>query len=218
MQVTYNEIMAVFAGMVLVVSADAFKQAHRKGHVVLRSHAYALAVLGAPLALLGLVMSVTWPIDTNASTNIAFGQPALALGVLAIFGAVALARGIDLAEIDRRPVAWVIAAVGLILASIASAIFSYEFMGSPPPTEPITGQIDFWADGAGTTVLGIVYALTALGCLATVFYKPASNVAFHVIRYTWIVPGVFLVLFGVLNFRTHIGQVMNNQWDSGITW
>jgi Protein of unknown function (DUF981) len=222
MQVTYNELMGVCAGLIMIVVADALKLIHRngegEGEVRLKSHAYALGVLGTPLAALGFLMSATWPLTANTPVNIVFGEPSLILGVLALFGAVGLTRGIDLATMDRRPVVWVIAAVGLVLASISSAIFSYRFMGSPPPSEPITGQIDFWANGGGTVVWGIMYAVAAVGCLATLLYRPTSDVAFHVIRFSWIISGTFFLLFSVLNFRTHIGQIVNLEQDANFRW
>jgi uncharacterized membrane protein len=249
--ITYNELMGVCAGLVLIVVAHALKQMHnalpqleaaaRSGETAattpaaardplvaqMAGHAWALAVLSVPLLILGPIMSTTWPLVANTPANIAFGQPSFMLGVLAAFGAIALFRGVDLAVIDIRPITWVIAGTGLILGFISSSIWDYGFMGTPPPTEPITGQVGFWGDGWGVFVWGLVYALAGLGCVATLAYRPTSQVAwrqrltpvaFQVIRWSWIVSGVFFLLFAAMNFRTHIGQIINVEQDAGIRW
>jgi uncharacterized membrane protein len=243
-QITYNEIMGVLAGLIMLIAADAFRLFRVNGsgsgspavdgEVVapadgvapvdlrsrLRSHALALGLLGPVLALLGLLMSTNWPLIHNTPTNIVFGQPSLFLGVLAVGGAVGIARGFDMATMDRRPIAWMIAAVGAILIVIATAIWDYEFMGSPPPTEPITGQLGFWADGGGVVIWGIVFAVAGIGCIATLAwaYRPNWRIPFHIIRWSWVAAGLFFLLFALLNFRTHIGQIVNIQQDAGIRW
>lgn len=213
--IIYNTLMGVCAGLIMLIAGDALKQLHGTSvRTQLPSHAAALAVTGVPLTVLGFLMTVTWPLNVNPPINIAQGEPTFILGVLALFGAVFFMRGLDLHAVDLRPMAWVITAVGLALALIASAIFSYNLVGDAPPQEPITGQFTGWEN----TTFGLAYLLAAIGCIATWFYRPTGNVAFNIIRFTWAVSGLFFLLFSILNFRTHIGLLINLERGTNFMW
>lgn len=215
MMIMYNTLQGLCAGLVMLIAGDALKKLHAgPGQMKLPSHAAALAVAGVPLTVLGFLMTVTWPLTANPPINIAFGEPTFILGVLALVGAAFFLRGLDLHTVALRPMAWVITAVGGMLALTASAIFSYNLVGDAPSSEPITGQFQGWENATW----GVAYTVAAIGCIATWFYRPASNVAFHIIRFSWAISGLFFLLFSILNYRTHIGQLVNLERGTNFMW
>lgn len=85
---TYNTIMAVSAGLGLVLLVAIFYQLDRGGSIYRPAWAVTFAALGAILAVTGLHMSLTWPLSgPTAFDNIAFGEPCLAMGVMLLAGA-----------------------------------------------------------------------------------------------------------------------------------
>lgn len=221
--ILYNEIMGVCAGLIMLIAASTLGLFHRGGDNLfnqVKARGYALLVLGTVLTPLAFLMTVTWPLTANPSTNIVFGQPTLVLGVLALYGGLALVRLSDLNpktvnwEISLTPISWVLAGLGLVLWFIASAIWSYHFMGTPPTTEPITGQLAFWRNGGGIFTWGLMYALAGLGCVTTLFYRSNSIIAYHIIRWSWTISGAFFLVFAAMNYRTHIGQIINIEQGS----
>src|ERR1700754_1063526 len=124
----YNTLVGVCAGLVLLTVADAVR---RYPHVVFPGHSIALLITGGPLTVLSVVGALTWPLTVKPPINIAFFEPSVMLGFLALVGAASLLhRGdtpFELATIVRiRPALWIVFAIGLMLISIASAIFSYN--------------------------------------------------------------------------------------------
>lgn len=203
--IVYTAIMGVCAGLILLVSADALKKLHRDGFISLFGHGVALGILGILLSILGALMTTTWPLR-NSPLNIAFGEPTFILGVLALFGSFALIRGFDIEKsTDRRPVIWIISAVGLALIVIASTMFSYALIEPAPPQEPLTGQFSGWEN----LVFGLAYLIAGIGCITTWHYKPSSNAAFHIIHFSWIISGLFFLFVSILNYREVIGLLIN---------
>ncbi|GAA3048146.1 hypothetical protein GCM10010464_10480 [Pseudonocardia yunnanensis] len=72
-----------------------------------------LIIAGAPLTVLSAVAAITWPLTVNPPINVAFFEPTLMLGVLAIAAATALLRRND-TELDPatyarlRPLTWLV--------------------------------------------------------------------------------------------------------------
>ena len=60
---TYNTIMAVSAGLGLVLLVAIFYQLDRGGSIYRPAWAVTFAALGAILAVTGLHMSLTWPLS-----------------------------------------------------------------------------------------------------------------------------------------------------------
>ncbi|MBC6463835.1 DUF981 family protein [Actinomadura sp. HBU206391] len=214
--ILFNTLMGVCAGLVMLLAADALKRIHTtEGGEGLVGTGVALLVVGAPLTFLSAVMAVTWPLTVNPPINVAFAEPALLLGVLALVGGAVLVKGHVRPDTSfTAPTAWVIGAVGLILLAVSSAIFSYDLVGDAPDQEPITGRFKGWEN----TTFGLVYLVGAVGCLVVPLYRSSRVWSFHVVRYAWIVTGLFFLVFSVLNYRTHIGMLVNIQRKTDYEW
>jgi uncharacterized membrane protein len=211
MQILYNTLMAVCAGLGLVLTANVlrhWKNDSLQNHA--RDHGIALIAVGFPLALLSFLMATTWPLHVNPPVNIAFAEPSALFGILLLLAGIVLifARSCTW----PTPVMIVVFVVGMILATISSAIFSYNLIGDAPPMEPITGQVTGWEN----TVFGVVYALAALGCLVAPWANRLR--AYYVTYLSWTLAGVFFILFGVLNYRTHIGMLLNVNRGTDFHW
>lgn len=117
---------------------------------------------------------------------------------------------------SARPTTYVVFATGLVLAAISSAIFSYDLVGDAPPQEPITGQFTGWEN----TFFGVVYALAALGCLLAPWIElgPRRDRVTTVILWAWGLSGAAFLLFSVLNYRTHIGLLVNLERGTNYRW
>lgn len=218
--ILYNTLMGFCAGLIMIVAADAagkLRQAVSGPEGLFRpfnGHAAALAVLGAPLTVLSAAMALTWPLTVNPPINIAFAEPSLLLGIMALVGAAVLARlsGNGSFEIKVTPVTWVIAGTGAMLAAIAIAIWRFNLVGDAPPQEPITGQIHGWEN----FTFGAVYMIAAIGCLVSpLWWRLPFN---HIMRICWIVAGLFFLLFSILNYYTHIGLLINLNTGTEYRW
>lgn len=218
--VLYNTLMGVCAGMIMLLAADILRglsSAKPGSHTPM--YGPALLTLGIPLTVLSLHMTLTWPLTVNPPINIAFGEPCLMLGILATLAGIYLTRNmhqnmtVDLNAI--WPVKMIIFVLGLMLALISSAIFSYNLVGDAPPQEPITGQATGWEN----TVFGLAYAVAAGACLLLPFARLGSrNVVTYFVMSWWAVAGLFFLLFSVLNYRTHIGLLINLQQGTNYRW
>lgn len=212
--------MGVCAGTILLLVADLVRRTARGGpDEPGRLYGPALLALGIPLTGLSAHMALTWPLTVNPPINVAFAEPSLLLGVLATLAGALLTRLSDKSfQIHLSlllPVQWVVFVVGLVLATISSAIFSYDLVGDAPPQEPITGQFQGWEN----TFFGVIYALAALGCLLAPWMKLTSYTRVtHVMIWCWQLAGVAFLLFSVLNYRTHIGLLINLERGTSYHW
>lgn len=209
--VLYNTLMGVCAGTIMLLVANFLRKAST-GRLAnpLPLYGPALLALGVPLTLLSLHMALTWPLTVNPPINIAFAEPSLMLGVLATLGGGYLTK-LSLMTNDHAlkindqwlaPVKWVVFSLGLVLVSIALAIFSFNLVGDAPPQEPITGQVTGWEN----VTFGLVYLIAAAGCLITPWVKVAENaLTTFMAVFWWRLSGIFFLLFSALNYYTHIG-------------
>lgn len=222
--VLYNTLMGVCAGTILLLVADFLRKAST-GRLANPIPLYgpALLALGIPLTLLSLHMALTWPLTVNPPINIAFAEPSLMLGVLATLGGgyltkLSLMTNDHVLKINDQwlaPVKWVVFVLGLVLALISSAILSYNLVGDAPPQEPITGQATGWENG----FFFAIYALAAVACLLTPWMKiNANTVITHTVVWFWRVSGIAFLLFSVLNYRTHIGLLINLEQGTNYRW
>jgi uncharacterized membrane protein len=232
MDPTYNTIMAVSAGLGLVLIVGLGYQLTR-GHSIDR-HGWAAVfmVLGALLALTGAVMTLTWPLSgPTAFDNIAFGEPSLAMGALLIAGAVLLggdrfwrpAPGIELdSRIGRgqwprlrsllQPLSWFGLVMGLALIAIAVVGPVYE-PWEAPPQEPISGEFGD-TPVLENTFLAVLYALTGIGAILLPFALARESLEraaglLKAVGACWLIAGLVWTGFGCLNYYTHIGLTIN---------
>ena len=83
----YNTLMAVAAGVGLLLIVAFVTKLHRWEPILHEGWAVTFGALGAILAFLGGVMTVTWPLPRLASNccthdNIVFGEPTFAFGAM----------------------------------------------------------------------------------------------------------------------------------------
>ena len=108
-------------------------------------------------------------------------------------------------------------ALGLGMAVLAVAFVRFQ-LGAAPPQEPISGRVGHLAI-LEAVFLGGLWGVIALGALlfaaATVTDRPT------LIRWAvwaFALGGVVLLLFGAMNFCTHIGMYVNIAHGTGYRW
>lgn len=232
MDPVYNTLMAIPAGLALVMLVVMGRRLARDETVHRHAWATAFAGLGFILTLLGAVMTLTWPLSgPTAFDNIAFGEPSLALGVILLAGSFLLgadrfwrdAPGSDApAELRReswprlatllQPLSWFGAAMGLALIAIA---FVGPFYGpwEAPPQEPISGEFadSPWLEN---TFIALMYAGMGVGAVLVPFALARRSLEkagglLKTIGALFAVTGTVWVLFGAMNYYTHIGLTIN---------
>jgi uncharacterized membrane protein len=220
---TYNTIMAVAAGAGLLEVVLFARELRLRPDVHLRGWALAFAVPGAILAITGTHMTLTWPFAKYFPfDNIIFGEPSLAFGVLLVAAAWYLwSRGAtiaaggnvadDLAAI-ARPMSVFVIGLGLSLLAIAAAGIVFQLFAAPPE-EPLTGAFAGmpWLEA---TFMSGLFALVGIGAIAAPFALRGVGEGTlanpqRIVGITWGLAGLAFLLFGALNFFTHIGLVVN---------
>ena len=162
-----------------------------------------------------------------AFDNVIFGETSLAFGVLMLAAAWYLwkrgaalkadADPLGMAASTVKPLSIFIAALGLALFAIALAGTVYQLFAAPPQ-EPISGA---FADHPviEATFMSLLFALVGLGAvlfpftvrkvLSTPVDSPVGGAAISVTGVVWTITGIVFVLFGAMNFYTHIGLIVN---------
>ncbi|WP_080872714.1 DUF981 family protein [Oceanobacillus timonensis] len=228
----YNTIMCVAAGVGLLLILRFGSHLNNSKVGQLEGWAIGFEILGFILTLTGGHMSLTWPLAQIGFPfdDIIFGEPALAFGVLLLAASILLWRksnlylkqGIDMNDHKAvskmlseelpgllKPLSYFAAAMGLALFAIAIAGVTYQLFAAPPE-EPISGAFaDYPLMEA--IFISVLYVIIGLGAVLFPFAlkrKPNLNVV-KTIKYCWRLTGVILVLFGVMNYFTHIGLIVN---------
>lgn len=201
-----------------------------KRHSMLSTDGWSITfgVLGLLLTATGLHMTLTWPLASGgfAFDNVIFGETSLAFGVLLLGAAWYLwKRGADLktdpeplkmAANTARPLSIFIAAMGLALFAIAIAGVTYQLFAAPPQ-EPISGAFAAYPL-IEATFMSVLFALVGVGAVVfpfavnTVLRTPAeatSGGAVKTVGIVWAITGIVFVLFGAMNYFTHIGLIVN---------
>ncbi|MHA2789472.1 DUF981 domain-containing protein [Corynebacterium sp. S7] len=222
---TYNTIMsiAVGAGLVALVLFNRAIQKEGK-EVSLDGWALTFGVLGFILTATGLHMTLTWPLAPDfAFDNIVFGETSLAFGVLMLAAAIYLWRRqekiLESENMSRtiaqalKPLSIFIAGLGLALFAIALAGIVYQLFAAPPQ-EPISGYFGAWPI-LEATFMGILFAMVGLGAVLLpiannkVARGEESGTVGTWVHWLWLIAGVVFILFGAMNFYTHIGLIVN---------
>ena len=228
----YNTLMAIPAGLALVMLALMGRRLARGEAVHRHAWAAAFAGLGFILTVLGAHMTLTWPLSgPTAFDNIAFGEPSLALGVILLVGSVLLGadrfwrESPDARVSDEltagswprlatllQPLSWFGAAMGLALIATA---FVGPFFGpwEAPPQEPISGEFaDMpWLEN---TFIALMYAGIGVGALLVPFALAPRSLEkarglLRTIGTLFAITGTIWVLFGAMNYYTHMGLTIN---------
>ncbi|MBC7592472.1 MAG: DUF981 domain-containing protein [Kineosporiaceae bacterium] len=224
---TYNTIMSIAAGAGLLGIVIFVKQLMTKPtEVSAEGWSLAFGVLGTILTTTGLHMTLTWPLAAGGFPfdNIIFGETSLGFGVLLLAASVymwrrgteALTRPEPLAALAKvaQPISVFIGGLGLALFGIAVAGVKYQLFAAPPQ-EPISGEFAEWPLVEAIFMSGL-FALVGVGAVLFPFIvnsiKNATTKATLPIKITgivWAVAGIVFILFGAMNYFTHIGLIVN---------
>jgi uncharacterized membrane protein len=228
--VVYNELVAVTAGAGLL--GFAWFLAHLVGNKRIDSEGWAgfFGVTGLLLLVLGLHTTVTWPFGGGGFeyANIAFGQPAAGFGALLLLAAVylwrhrALFTG-DVGEANAtalaalKPAGVFVGALGLGMAVLAVSFVRFQ-LGAAPPEEPISGRFGHLPI-LEALFLGGLWGVVALGALlfAIAVLTDRPTLLTWAVR-AWVVGGIVFLLFGAMNFYTHIGMYQNLSTGTNYQW
>jgi uncharacterized membrane protein len=219
--VVYNELVAITAGAGLIGFAWFLAQVVRNRRIDSEGWAGFFGLTGLLLLVLGLHTTMTWPFggDGFEYANIAFGQPAAGFGALLLFAAVYLWRhrtlfAGDVEEANAtalaglKPTAIFVGALGLAMTALAITFVRFQ-LGAAPPEEPISGRFGH-LPVLEALFLGGLWGVVALGALlfAVALLSERPRLLPWAVR-SWVVGGVVLLLFGAMNFYTHIGMYYN---------
>jgi uncharacterized membrane protein len=217
---TYNTIMSLCAGagLLLVVALGWMLLTDRP--VVPDAWAMGFGTLGLILFATGLHMTLAWPLAGQGFPfdNIIFGEPALGFGVLLLFASFFLWKrgGVVSSGADRgrsvsalaAPVSLLVFGLGLACFAIAAAGWHYTLFAAPPE-EPISGE---FADYPmlEASFMSSLYVLTGIGAVLFPFVlRTRGGAMAWVAGVCWTIAGLAFLLFGALNYFTHIGLIVN---------
>ena len=219
--IVYNELVAITAGAGLLGFAAFLADLIRNKRINSEAWAGFFGVTGVVLLVLGLHTTVTWPYGGGGFeyANIAFGQPAAGFGALLLLAAVYLWRhralfegAVDTANASAiaalKPAGIFVGALGLGMAVLAVSFVRFQ-LGAAPPEEPISGRFGHLPI-LEALFLGGLWGIVAAGAL--LFAVALWTNRPHLLRWAvraWVVGGVVFLLFGAMNFYTHIGMYYN---------
>lgn len=228
----YNTIMSVATGIGLLLLIRFGSHLAKEKIGQLEGWAIGFAIPGFILTLTGGHMTLTWPLSKIGFPfdDIIFGEPTLAFGVMLLAAALLLWRksnlymkqGIDMNDTKVvssqlrkelpylvKPLSYFAAAMGLALISIAFAGIGFQLFAAPPE-EPISGMFADYPM-VEATFMSLLIAITGIGAILFPFMlKETPNVnVVKAIKFCWTLSGIIFLLFGVMNYFTHIGLIVN---------
>lgn len=229
----YNTIMSVATGIALLLILQFGRKLQKEEISQLDGWVVGFAIPGFILTLTGAHMSLTWPLSKIGFPfdDIIFGEPVLAFGVLLLAAAYLLRRRNQVyvreEKLDARndkviakrlqedlpgllkPLSYFGAAMGLALIAIGIAGVTFQLFAAPKE-EPISGLLaDYPLVEA--SFISLLYAITGLGAaLFPLILKknPAAGLV-KTVKTLWLIAGIIFVAFGVMNYFTHIGLIVN---------
>ncbi|MGB3735372.1 MAG: DUF981 family protein [Ilumatobacter sp.] len=216
---TYNTIMAVAAGVGLFLVAQLGREILADPvEVSVAGYSIAFGILGFLLTTTGLHMTLTWPLaPAFPFDNIVFGETALAFGVLllaaAFFGwrrgEALLAAPDPIRKMEKiaRPTAVFIGFFGFAMIAIGAAGVRYQLFAAPPE-EPFAGWWFSEYPWVEAIFISGLWALIGVGAitLAIGVYRPGAW--YRTAGYCLSVSGIVLAVFGVINYFSHIGLIV----------
>lgn len=221
---TYNTVMSIAVGAGLISLVALLKNIYLKKEINIEAWSLSFGVPGFILLTTGLHMTLTWPLAKYFPfDNIIFGETSLAFGTLLVAASFYLwKKGSTLVGSSdpakqiaavASPISIFIGGMGLALFAIACAGLSFKLFAAPPE-EPITG---FFADYPWLEAIGMsgLFALVGVGAVLSPF--ASNNFSCErsltnpqkTLYLSWLVAGYSFLLFGALNFYTHIGLIIN---------
>lgn len=228
----YNTIMSIATGVSLLLIVRFFSHLAKEKVGQLEGWALGFAIPGFILTLTGAHMSLTAPLSKVGFPfdDIIFGESSLGFGVLLIAISILLWRksnvytkqGLNLNDHKivsntlkkelpylLKPLSYFGAAMGLGLISMAFAGVTFQLFAAPPQ-EPISGAFaDYPMIEA--TFISLLFAITGIGAILFSFIQkenPNQSLV-KIVRYFWTIAGIIFVLFGAMNYFTHIGLIVN---------
>ena len=228
--VVYNELVALTAGAGLLGFAAFLAHLVRGKRIDSEGWAGFFAVTGVLLLALGIHTTVTWPFGGGGFeyANIAFGQPAAGFGALLVFAAVYLWRhrtvyagSVEEANTTTlaafKPVGIFVGALGLAMAVLAITFVRFQ-LGAAPAVEPISGRFGHLPI-LEALFLGGLWGVVAVGALlfAIALWTGRDRLLGWAV-WAWVIGGTVFLLFGAMNFYTHIGMYYNIANDTMIKW
>ncbi|WP_338749175.1 DUF981 family protein [Janibacter alittae] len=230
--VVYNELVAVTAGAGLLGFAWFLKQLVQDRVVESEGWAAFFGITGLLLLITGLHTTMTWPFGGEGFeyANIAFGQPAAGFGALLLFAAIYLWRhrelfsgDLDAATVNAtalralKPVSIFVGALGLAMGVLAITFVRFQ-LGAAPPEEPISGRFGHLPI-LEALFLGGLWGIVAVGAIlfAIALLTDRPGLLRWAI-WAWVIGGVVFLLFGAMNFYTHIGMYYNIEHGTMHKW
>lgn len=219
--IVYNELIAITAGAGLLGFAAFLTSLIGNKRIDSEGWAGFFGATGLLLLVLGLHTTVTWPYggDGFEYANIAFGQPAAGFGALLVLAAVYLWRHRALFDADvepankaalaaMKPAGIFVGALGLGMAVLAIAFVRFQ-LGAAPPEEPISGRFGHLPI-LEALFLGGLFGAVAVGAIlfAIAMWTDRPQLLRWAV-WAWVIGGVVFLLFGAMNFYTHIGMYDN---------
>ena len=226
---TYNTIMSLAVGAALLSLVSLGRTVLQNRELHPEGWALNFGVLGFILTLTGGHMTLTWPLAAYFPfDNIVFGETSLGFGVLLLAAAFYLWRRAEVLRTSPdparelaqtgRPFRFIIFGLGLALVAIACAGIRYQLFAAPPE-EPISGQFANYPWVEAIFISGL-FALVGVAALLFPFALQAGAGDGSGARTTptavqrWTggllgLTGLAFLLFGALNYFTHIGLIIN---------
>ncbi|WP_313407188.1 DUF981 domain-containing protein [Aeromicrobium sp.] len=228
--VVYNEIVAVASGAGLIGVALFLSSLLRGKRIDSEGWAAFFGVSGLLLFVLGVHTTVTWPFGGEGFeyANIAFGQPAAAFGALLLFAAIYLWRNRELFTRETeglrevaleaaKPASIFVGALGLGMAVLAITFVRFQ-LGAAPPEEPISGRFGHLPI-LEALFLGGLWGIVAVGALLFAFaILTGRPQLLRWVVWAWVIGGIVFLLFGAMNFYTHIGMYHNIEYGTNHKW
>ncbi len=223
---TYNTIMSLAAGAALLSLVSLGRDLRSRKPLHPEGWALNFGVLGFILTLTGAHMTLTWPFAKYFPfDNIIFGEPSLAFGALLLSVAFYLWKRAEALRLSPNPLAEVVAVarpltffivgLGLSLIAIACAGIVFQLFAAPPE-EPISGRFAAYPWVEATLMSGL-FGLVGVAALSfplvvrrmdTVQVSAPSGLT-KLLGGVMVLAGTAFLLFGALNYFTHIGLIIH---------
>ncbi|KZE81818.1 MAG: DUF981 family protein [Flavobacterium sp.] len=221
---TYNTVMAVASGAALLSLATIGRSLINNQKVNPKGWAMNLFTLALILITTGLHMTVTWPLAKYFPfDNIIFGEPSLVLGAMLLPIAYYFWKHEkDVVENENRMQAiaanfrhfkYLMIGIGLGMIGIAFAGVIYQLFAAPKE-EPISGMFADYPMFEAVCI-SLVYAgigIAAVIMPSTLEKLTQGNHNNNTVKFAYFLltlVGWVWLLFGALNYFTHIGLIVN---------